>query len=139
MKRLLILLTLFMCLNAQATPSCKINKYLKSVEGQEKLVSLVERSKSLLLSKLEEFSIEENNVQVKATYPKNFKDLRTSLIITLKAKNLQVEGTSFLISKVIRDEDCGVEITITNGKLLNRDNDKDFGSLGRVKEFVRLN
>lgn len=139
MRRSLVLFSLFICLNAQASTDCKINNFVKSTEGQEKFANLVERSRSLLFSKLEEFSIEENNVQIKATYPKSFKDLRTSLIITLKAKNLQVEGTSFLISKVIRDEDCGLEITISNGKLLNSDSGKDFGSLGRVKEFVRLN
>jgi hypothetical protein len=40
---------------------------------------------------------------------------------------------------VIRDEDCGIEITLSGGRLLNKEIGKDFGSLGRVKEFVRLN
>lgn len=139
MRRLLVLISLITCLNVQAASGCKINNFLKSTEGQEKLVSLVERSKALALSKLEEISIEENQVVFKAMYPKSNKEIQASFFIQIKAKNLQVEGTSFLISKVIRDEDCGIEITITNGKLLNRDNSKDFGSLGKVKEFVRLN
>ena len=139
MKRLLILLSLFMCFAAQATPACKVNKYLKSVEGQEKFASLVERSKSLALSKLEELAIDENKVSIKATYPKDIKHFTSSLSISMKAKNLHAEGTSFTVNKVIRDDDCGLEIVIFNGRLLNKEGGKDFGSLGRVKEFVRLN
>ena len=43
------------------------------------------------------------------------------------------------MSKVIRDEDCGIEISILGGHILNRESGKDFGTLGRVKEFVRIN
>ena len=78
-------------------------------------------------------------MQIKAIYPKNRKDLSSSLLVTINSKNLQVEGSSLIYSKVIRDEDCGVEIIISGGKLINRVSGKNFGSLGRVKEFIRLN
>lgn len=138
MRRLLILLSLCSCLGAQASASCRINTYLKSAEGQEKLASLVERSKGLILSKLEELSIEENKVVIKAIYPKNIKEV-PSLSITIKSKNLQAEGAIFTLTKMIRDEDCGLEINLSGGRLLNKESGKDFGSLGKVKEFVRLN
>ena len=139
MRLALILVTLFMCLSTQASTSCRINRYLKSVEGQEKLSSLVERTKGLIISKLEELSIEEKQVKITAVYPKNTNDFKSSLLVVIKSKNLQAEGASFIFSKVFRDEDCGIEITISGGRLLNKENGKDFGSLGRVKEFVRLN
>jgi hypothetical protein len=139
MRFAVMLLTLLMCPITQAFASCKVNTYLKSSEGREKLSSLVERSKGLIFSKLEELSIEEGQVQVKAIYPKTAKDFQASLSVVIKSKSLHVEGTSFIFSKVIRDENCGVEITISGGRLHNKESGKDFGSLGRVKEFVRLN
>lgn len=128
-----------MCLSAQASTGCQVNDYLKSAEGQEKLSGLVERSKGLILSKLEELSIEEKQVEIKAIYPKSAKDFKSSLSIHINSKNMQAEGASFTLSKVIRDEDCGLEISISGGQLLNKESGKKFGSLGRVKEFVRLN
>ena len=70
MRFVFVLLTLFMSLVAQAAPGCKINDYLKSTEGQEKISNLVERSKGLILSKLEELSIEEKQVQIQANLSK---------------------------------------------------------------------
>jgi hypothetical protein len=116
-----------------------VNSYLKSAEGKEKLSGLVERSKGLILSKLEELAIEENQVEIKAIYPKSAKDLLSTLVIKIKAKNLEAEGSSFTLTKVIREEDCGLEISLSGGNLLNKESGKNFGSLGRVKEFVRLN
>ena len=139
MRLALILVTLFICLSTQASSSCKVNRYLKSAEGKDKLSGLVERTKGLILSKLEELSIEEKQVKILAVYPKNANDFKSSLLVVIKSKNLQAEGASFIFSKVIRDEDCGIEITLSGGRLVNKENGKDFGSLGRVKEFVRLN
>jgi hypothetical protein len=126
-------------MSSQAAPKCHVHSYLKSAEGKEKLSSLVERSKGLILSKLEELAIEENQVEIKAIYPKSAKDLLSTLVIKIKAKNLEAEGSSFTLSKVIREEDCGIEISLSGGNLLNKESGKNFGSLGRVKEFVRLN
>lgn len=139
MKSLLIVLASLLSLNALAIDACSLDAFVKSPEGQEKLVSLVDRSKGLILSKLEELGIEESQVQIKAVYPKNADDLRTSLSVLIKAKNLNAEGSAFTMSKVLRDEDCGIEISILGGHILNRESGKDFGTLGRVKEFVRLN
>ena len=126
-------------MSSQAAPKCHVNSYLKSAEGKEKLSGLVERSKGLILSKLEELAIEENQVEIKAIYPKSAKDLLSTLVIKIKAKNLEADGSSFTLTKVIREEDCGVEISLSGGNLLNKESGKNFGSLGRVKEFVRLN
>lgn len=138
MRLMIVLMTFLLSLGAQAASSCHINKYLKSVDGQEKLNSLVERSKSLILSKLEEQSIDENQVQIKAIYPKSAADFKSSLSINITSKTLQAEGASFTLSKVIRDEDCGLEVIISGGSLMNKESGKNFGSLGRVKEFIRL-
>jgi hypothetical protein len=126
-------------MSSQAAPKCHVNSYLKSAEGKEKLSGLVERSKGLILSKLEELAIEENQVEIKAIYPKSAKDLLSTLVIKIKAKNLEADGSSFTLTKVIREEDCGLEISLSGGNLLNKESGKNFGSLGRVKEFVRLN
>jgi hypothetical protein len=139
MKRIIFVLTLLVSLSSQAAPKCHVSSYLKSAEGKEKLSSLVERSKGLILSKLEELAIEENQVEIKAIYPKSAKDLLSTLVIKIKAKNLEAEGSSFTLTKVIREEDCGVEISLSGGNLLNKESGKNFGSLGKVKEFVRLN
>ena len=139
MKRIIFVLTLLMSMSSQAAPKCHVNSYLKSAEGKEKLSSLVDRSKGLILSKLEELAIEENQVEIKAIYPKSAKDLLSTLVIKIKAKNLQADGSSFTLTKVIREEDCGIEISLSGGNLLNKESGKNFGSLGRVKEFVRLN
>jgi hypothetical protein len=128
-----------MSLVAQAAPGCKINDYLKSTEGQEKISNLVERSKGLILSKLEELSIEEKQVQIQAVYPKSAENFKSSISIKINSKNMHAEGASFTLSKVTRDDDCGLEISISGGQLLDTESGKKFGSLGRVKEFVRLN
>ena len=139
MKLLFLILASLLSLNTFASDACSLDAFVKSPEGQEKLTSLVDRSKGLILSKLEELGIEENQVQIKAVYPKTADDLRSSLSVLIKAKNLNAEGSAFTMSKVIRDEDCGIEISILGGHILNRESGKDFGTLGRVKEFVRIN
>ena len=139
MKFVMLAALTLMSLNALASEACSVDSFVKSPEGQEKLSSLVDRSKGLILSKLEELGIEESQVQIKAVYPKTAEDLRTSLSVLVKAKNLTAEGSAFTVSKVIKEEDCGIEISIQGGHVMNREDGKDFGSLGRVKEFVRLN
>lgn len=139
MKVALVILASLMSINVMASEACSLDAFVKSPEGQEKLSSLVDRSKGLILSKLEELGIEENQVQIKAVYPKTAEDLTTSLSVLVKAKNLNAEGSAFTISKVSKDDDCGIEINLKGGHVLNREDGKDFGSLGRVKEFVRLN
>lgn len=138
MKYLILLLCIFTSMSSIAS-TCSVESFVKSTDGQEKLASLVERSKGLILSKLEELGIEEQQVQVKAIYPKSAQDLRSSLSVKIKAKNLSAEGSTFTMTKVLKDDDCGIEISILNGKILNQESGKNFGSLGRVKEFVRLN
>jgi len=139
MKNILLLTTFFLSLGVNAATNCSLEAFVKSPEGQEKLSSLVDRSKGLIISKLEELGIEEQQIEVKAVYPKTAEDLRSSLSVLIKAKNLNAEGSSFTMTKVMRDEDCGVEISILNGQILNKESGKNFGSLGRIKEFVRLN
>ena len=139
MKYMLMLLVFLATSTSFAATTCSVDAFVKSAEGQEKLSGLVDLSKSLILSKLEELGIEENQVQISAVYPKTAEDLKTSLSVLIKAKNLNAEGSTFTMSKVTREEDCGVEISILNGHILNRESGKNFGSLGRVKEFVRLN
>ncbi len=139
MKNVFLLTSLFLSLGANAATNCSLETFVKSPEGQEKLSSLVDRSKGLIISKLEELGIEEQQIEIKAIYPKTAEDLRSSLSVLIKAKNLNAEGSSFTMTKVMRDEDCGVEISILNGQILNKESGKDFGSLGRIKEFVRLN
>jgi len=138
MRLTLFILSSFICLSAQAAGVCQINDFLKSTDGQEKLADLVERSKSLILSKLEELAIEEKQVQIKAIYPKSAENFKSSLSISINSKNIKAEGSTFKLLKVIRDEDCGLEITISGGHVFNKESGKDFGSLGRVKEFVRI-
>lgn len=139
MKLVMLSLMILLSFNSIAADGCSVDAFVKSPEGQEKLSSLVDRSKGLILSKLEELGIEENQVQIKAVYPKTAEDLRSSLSVLIKAKNLNAEGSAFTISKVIRDEDCGIEISILGGHIMNHESGKDFGTLGRVKEFVRIN
>ncbi len=135
-KRLLLLIATIFHLNSFA--DCNIDTFVKSAEGQEKLSSLVDRSKGVSLSKLEELGIAENKVEFETKYPKSTEDLKSSMLVKLKSADLAVEGSSFTISKVIREEDCGIEISITGGRVLNKESRKDLGGLGLVKEFIRL-
>ncbi len=139
MKNLAFFILIFASLSAQATQSCKPKNYLNSQEGKEKLAALFDRSKSLILSKLEALGIEEDQVQIKPTYPKSLTDKTAGIEIEIKSKTLKAEGIKVHLSKLIKEEDCGIEIAIDAGHLLNKESGKDFGSLGRVKEFIRLN
>lgn len=138
MKSFLFLFILALNCEAYASVSCDVNEFLKSVDGKEKLNSLVERSKSLIISKLEDLGIEEDKVEVKATLPKNLSDSDSKLDIKIKAKSLEAQGSKVTLSKTTQDEDCGIEVKIYSGHLVNKESGKDFGSLGRVKEFIRL-
>lgn len=128
-----------MSLGAMASTGCQVNDYLKSVDGKEKLTSLVERSKGLIISKLEDIGIEENQIQIKAVFPKSIEDASSSLNVQIQSKNLQAKNSRIVLSQVTRDEDCGLEISIFGGQLHNIESGKNFGSLGKVKEFIRLN
>lgn len=144
MKTMLMLMTLFISLTSLTSltsyaSNCSVEDFVKSTEGQDKLNLLVDQSKNLIISKFEDLGIDEQLIEVKTVYPKTAEDLRTSLKVLVKSKNLNVEGTSFTIRKSIHEEDCGIEISINNGEILNKESGKNFGSLGRIKEFVRLN
>jgi hypothetical protein len=121
------------------TATCDPDEYLKSTDGQEKINSLLERSKSLMLSKLEDLGYEERQVVIKSRQPKSFTDPEASLSIQILTKGMEVDGSRFMLSKAIEDEHCGLEIKILGGRLINKESGKDFGSLGLVKEFIRLN
>lgn len=137
--RLTITLFLFLLsFGAMASSGCQVNDYLKSLEGKEKLANLVERSKGLIISKLEEIGIEENQIHINAVFPQSIEDSNSSLSVSIKSKNLRAEHSRIVLSKVIRDEDCGLEISIQNGQLLNVESGKNFGSLGKVKEFIKM-
>lgn len=137
--RSIVFLFIFMSsLGAQASTRCDINEYLKSVEGKDHLQALVERSKSLIISKLEDLGIEEEQIEIKAILPKSFDDKSSNLDIQIKSKTIKAEGAKITLAKVTKEEGCGLEVSIYSGHLLNQESGKNFGSLGRVKEFFRL-
>ncbi len=138
MRLMLLALTFLMSFGAMASSGCEINDFLKSAEGKDKFMSLLERSKGLIISKLEEIGVEENQIHIKAVFPGSEKDLRATLEVNIKAKNLKAENPRIILSKVIRDEDCGLEVSVFGGELHNIESNKNFGSLGKVKEFIRL-
>ena len=138
MRSFLLFFLLILTTGAHASVSCDVGDFLKSADGKEKLNSLVERSKSLIISKLEDLGIEEDKVEVRAVLPKDLKDTESKLDIKIKAKSLFAEGSKVTLSKTTQDDDCGVEVKIYSGHLVNKESGKDFGSLGRVKEFIRL-
>lgn len=139
MKMLAMLCFLALSSGTMASTTCKIGPYLKSHDGLERLNSLIDRSKSLIISKLEDLGIEEDQVQIKTILPKTVNDSSTKMDIQIKSKSLTAEGAKMSFAKVVRDDDCGLEISIDGGHLLNKESGKNFGSLGRVKEFVRVN
>jgi len=138
MKLIAVVLILLSYLTAHAS-SCDTNEFFKSIDGNEKLTNLTERAKSLILSKLEDLGIEEDQVQIKVQFPNEQKKIPSLISVILKSKSLKVEGSNFNSIKTFRDEACGLEIVISGGRLLNKESGKDFGSLGKVKEFIRIN
>lgn len=138
MKTVIIFLCLVFSLSAMAG-NCNVDEYLKSADGKEKLTSLFDRSRTLALSKLEDLGYEESQLQFKAHSPKTFDDSKTNLQILIHSKGMVVEGSRIQLTKGFREEDCGFEVKIIGGRLINKDSGKDFGSLGLVKEFIRLN
>lgn len=139
MIRLWVLTTLLFSFSALAGSPCTLKAFIESPEGQEKLAGLVERSKSLILSKTEELGLDENKIQIKADYPKKAEDPLPSLKIIISSPNLEVSNSKFNVTKVTKEDECGIEISLLGGHVINRESQKDFGSLGRVKEFIRLN
>jgi hypothetical protein len=138
MRFIVFLLIILSTVGAQASVNCDINDYLKSADGKERLQALVERSKSLIISKLEDLGIEEEQIEIKTILPKSFEDKGSKLDIQIKSKTIKAEGAKISLSKVTKEEGCGMEVSIYSGHLLNQESGKNFGSLGRVKEFFRL-
>lgn len=138
MKIVLVFLMLAATSLAQAD-ACSGEDFLKSSDGKEKVESLLERSKTLILSKLEELGFDERKITLKTNPSKISKDPQSILAIQIQSPGMVVESSKAIIKKETRDGVCGIEITILGGRLLNKVSGKDFGSLGRVKEFVRLN
>lgn len=136
MMRFLMFLCLFSS-QVYAGTICTAKEFFKSTEGKERLESLVERSKNLALSKLEDLGIEEGQVNVKVHIPEDLNDKNSQLEIKIKSNNLVVEGTKISFKNSRRDEGCGMEVIVFGGHLLNKESSKDFGSLGKLKEFIR--
>ena len=128
---------MLLTLQAQAARPCDPKAFFNSSEGKEQLETLVERSKNLALSKLEDLGIEENQVEVKVHIPSDLNDKNSQLDFKIKSKNLVVEGTKMTIKNTHRDEGCGLEVVVFGGHLLNKESSKDFGNLGKLKEFIR--
>lgn len=136
----ILLAFLFLTVSAWAhADACNSNEYLKSSEGKEKVESLLERSKTLILSKLEDLGFDERKISLKINPTQIVSAPQSVLSIKIQSPGMVVDDSGAILKKETRDGECGVEITILGGRLLNKQNGKDFGSLGRVKEFVRLN
>lgn len=123
--------------NSYGKTSCSINQYLNSVEGKEKLEYLAERSRGLIISKLEALGIDEKQLDFKVHLPKKYKDQASKLEVKLKSKNLMAVGVGISLKKEMKEEECGIEVIFQGGHLLNQESGKDFGSLGIVKEWIR--
>jgi hypothetical protein len=152
MLKLTVLLLLLATTQAFASDKCDLDAYVKSPEGQEKLVQMLERSKSLILSKLEEIGVEEKDVTIRALLPKSIDQKgQKNLFVELNHKQtrFRVWGEGIVLTKISlkqkesaetpADDVCGLEIKFLGGKLMNKENGRELGSLGRVKEFIRLN
>lgn len=139
MRLVLIAFAFLMSFSAMASTGCQVNDFLKSLDAKDRFMGMLERSKGLIISKLEEIGVEENQIHIKAVFPASEKDLSATLQVNIKAKNLKAENPRIILSKVVRDEDCGLEVSIFGGELHNIESSKNFGSLGKVKEFIRLN
>lgn len=151
MLRYLLLLSFWISSAALAKDTCGINEYIKSAEGQEKLSQMYERAKSLIVSKLTDLEVKESDIDIKVVLPKSLKEKnQRQLSVEVKANEfLTVWGEEILVTEIendIKSEDkssvdhvCGVEISINGGNLQNKKTGQDFGNLGKVKEFIRLN
>lgn len=151
MFKYMLLALLMVSTTAFAKDACGINTYIKSPEGQEKLIQMLDRTKSLIVSKLMDLDIKESDIEIKAALPKDLKDKATRVLkVSLKANDLlaiwgedislvEVEKKVKVDNEKSTDDVCGLEITFNGGNLQNRKTGQDFGSLGKVKEFIRLN
>lgn len=129
---------IFFTQQSSAGSTCSLNKYLNSADGKEKLEYLVERSRGLIISKLEALGIDENQLDFKVHLPRKYKDPESKLEIKIKSKSLTTVGAGILIKKELKEGECGIEVILQGGHLLNHESGKDFGSLGTVKEWVRI-
>jgi hypothetical protein len=132
-----LILTILFTFKASAGTPCNPKDFFKSTEAKERLESLIERSKNLALSKLEDLGIEENQVDVKVHIPADLNDKNSQLDFKLKSTNLVVEGAKISFNNSQREEGCGMEVIVFGGHLLNKSSSKDFGNLGKLKEFIR--
>ena len=139
MKIALTFLMLIFSFLGHAASSCDVDEYLKTTDGKEKISGLIERSKTLALSKLEELGFDEGQIQFKVLTPKSVTDQQSALKITIQKKAMDVEGSKIELRQSVQDEDCGLEVKILGGRLIDKESGKDFGSLGLLKEFIRLN
>ncbi len=151
MLKMLILVFIILPFSTFAGSKCDISKFLKSEDGQQKLIQISDRSKSLIISKLEEIGLEEKQIKIRTVIPKFFKEkIEKGLIIEIAngPQNFQISGEGLSLAKLEYkakedgekeiDEICGLEIKFNGGKLLDKETGREL-SLGRVKEFIRLN
>jgi hypothetical protein len=138
MKMTLIFLLTLLNLNAYSA-SCDVNEFIKSTDGKDKLTSLFERVKTLAISKLEELGHEESTVKFTVKEAVSISALESVFKIDVLKKGMVVESTKAQVTRLLQEEGCGVEIKINAGRLIDKESGKDFGSLGHIKEFVRLN
>ena len=66
-------------------------------------------------------------------------DQQSALKVLIQKKGMNVDGSKIEIRRSIQDEDCGLEVKILGGRLIDKESGKDFGSLGSIREFVRIN
>ena len=151
MLKFLVLVVLSIPLSSFAGSKCNISQFLKSEEGQQKLNQISERSKSLIISKLEEIGLEEKQIKINTIIPKKYQEkIEKGLTIEILngPKKFQISGEGLSLTKMEykskeegekdADEVCGLEIKFLGGKLLDKETGREL-SLGRVKEFIRLN
>ena len=149
MKVLVLIAILFSFSAIAAKDSCGVSAFIKSAEGQEKMVHMLERTKSLIYSKLHDFDLKEKDVEIEAKLPKTISEAKGKLL-TVKISSvsqLNIWGESLSLEKISKkvqlddsiDDVCGLEITFFGGKLQNKNTGQDYGTLGKVTEFIRLN
>jgi hypothetical protein len=151
MLNIIFAIILIIPISTFASIKCNISEFLKSEEGQQKLSQISERSKSLIISKLEEIGLEEKHIKINTLIPKRYQekiDKGLTIEILNGPKKFRISGESLTLTKMeyktkeegekFTDEVCGLEVKFFGGKLLDKETGREI-SLGRVKEFIRLN
>jgi len=151
MLKTIFAIILIFPISSFASSKCNISQFLKSEEGQQKLSQISERSKSLIISKLEEIGLEEKHIKINTIIPKKYQetiDKGLTIEILNGPKKFQISGERLTLSKMeykikeegesVADEVCGLEVKFFGGKLFDKESGREI-SLGRVKEFIRLN